>query len=193
MGRTWRKTPSLTLLVLATLAAYSQGTPSTQYDADKNLLRSITHTGDSHYLGSPTLQDSLISEAKRRSGVSMLRLRKNAESQDKRAMSMLRLRKSIEAEVPDKRTMSMLRLRKSGDEAVESPDKRAMSMMRLRRKFQQRITGAHGEPVSLFRLRRGPSMMRLRKRISQFRLKKAADPYDRECLWGRCVNQNDVE
>ena len=44
-------------------------------------------------------------------------------------------------------------------------DKRAMSMLRLRR--------ANGQKVSLFRLRRTPvSMLRLRRRISQLRLKK---------------------
>merc|ERR1712012_1254269 len=44
-------------------------------------------------------------------------------------------------------------------------NKRAMSMMRLRRFY-------NFSPVAMNRAIRGPSMMRLRKRISQFRLKK---------------------
>lgn len=58
--------------------------------------------------------------------------------------------------------------------------KRTMSMMRLRKKTP--------DNAILFRPVRGPSMMRLRKRISQFRLKKAEheegqDTSNYQCLW----------
>ena len=83
----------------------------------------------------------------------------------------------------------MLRLKKglTMDQglAEEEPDsghellKRTMSMMRLRK----------NDNAALYRPVRGPSMMRLKKQISQLRLKKAgADKEeDYECLWNPTV------
>ena len=63
--------------------------------------------------------------------------------------------------------------------------KRKMSMMRLRR------GNPNGQKVSLFRLRRTPvSMMRLRRKISQLRLKKSlgggGNDLDCELMPERC-------
>jgi hypothetical protein len=93
----------------------------------------------------------------------------------RRAVSMIRLKKNVQQNTEEFTPEESQEIEEN--DGLESV-KRAMSMMRLRR---------NNPKVSLFRLRRTPvSMLRLRRRISQLRLKKDAGTGSGNVDFGDC-------